>query len=190
MGRKEDDRRVRRTRALLRQSLTGLLQEKSLREITVKELTERADVNRGTFYSHYEDLNDMMAQLENELFEEFEQVITAYPARVLQKGIQPILRDAFCFIARNADLCATLLRDKDSTFLERLKVMVYRQVEAEWGALHQFPDENVQRRALAFFVGGVVGIVQSWAESGWQDTPEELALLADQLMMKGLGESI
>ena len=54
------DRRVRRTRAQLRQALTALLREKDLKDITVRELTDRADVNRGTFYSHYQDVYDMV----------------------------------------------------------------------------------------------------------------------------------
>ena len=45
----DQDRRVRRTKARLRQALTELLREKDLRSITVRELTDRADVNRGTF---------------------------------------------------------------------------------------------------------------------------------------------
>ena len=50
------DRRVRRTREQLKRALTQLLLEKPVREITVRELTDRADVNRGTFYAHYTDL--------------------------------------------------------------------------------------------------------------------------------------
>ena len=46
------DRRVRRTRMRLQQAMLELLKEKDARSITVRELTERADVNRGTFYAH------------------------------------------------------------------------------------------------------------------------------------------
>ena len=47
---KKEDRRVRRTRKILTQALTELLQKKQVNEITVKELTDLADMNRGTFY--------------------------------------------------------------------------------------------------------------------------------------------
>ena len=63
--------------------------EKSIRDITVKELTQRADVNRGTFYSHYQDIYDMVRQLENELFEEFDGVLDAYPAPVSRDSVRP-----------------------------------------------------------------------------------------------------
>ena len=61
-----EDRRLRRTRERLRESLLELLGEKDIRAVTVKELTDRADVNRGTFYSHYQDIYDMLDQLEAE----------------------------------------------------------------------------------------------------------------------------
>ena len=56
---KNMDRRVRKTRAQLRQGLAELLKEKSLKEITVKELVEKVDINRSTFYLHYADIYDI-----------------------------------------------------------------------------------------------------------------------------------
>ena len=67
MERKEDDRRVRKTKARLREALVELLREKRVEEITVTELTRRADVNRGTFYCHYRDVHQMVEQLEERL---------------------------------------------------------------------------------------------------------------------------
>ena len=61
------DRRVRKTKNQLRQGLARLMLEKSLKEITVKELTDLVDMNRGTFYLHYRDIYDLYAQIEAEL---------------------------------------------------------------------------------------------------------------------------
>ena len=74
MAEQRQDRRVRRSKAQLRQALIQLLQEKPVEEITVRELTERADVNRGTFYSHYQNIYHMLEQVENELFDELGRV--------------------------------------------------------------------------------------------------------------------
>ena len=64
MEHNEQDRRVRRTRKRLQEALAALMREKELKDITVRELTDLADVNRGTFYSHYKDLYDMREQVE------------------------------------------------------------------------------------------------------------------------------
>ena len=63
------DRRILRTRSLLRQGLAELMQEKNAGDITVKELVAHANVNRSTFYLHYTDIDQMLASVEAELLE-------------------------------------------------------------------------------------------------------------------------
>ena len=46
------DRRIRKTRRVIRQCLTELLKTKRIQDITVREISEKADINRGTFYLH------------------------------------------------------------------------------------------------------------------------------------------
>ena len=75
MGKKED-RRVRRTRKLLTQALTDLMQRKQVNEITVKELTDAADMNRGTFYLYYKDIFDMIEKVEDQIFNKLNAIFT------------------------------------------------------------------------------------------------------------------
>ena len=69
------DRRVRKTKKQLRQGLTQLLQTKNINEISVRELSDLVDINRGTFYLHYRDIYDLLDQIEQEMFEQFYQTI-------------------------------------------------------------------------------------------------------------------
>src|SRR4029453_6969780 len=54
------DRRVRRTRELLRRALLSLVQEQGYERITVQDILDRADVGRSTFYAHYRDKDDLL----------------------------------------------------------------------------------------------------------------------------------
>jgi AcrR family transcriptional regulator len=54
------DRRVRRTRELLRSALLSLIQEKGYERITVRDILDRADVGRSTFYAHYRDKDELL----------------------------------------------------------------------------------------------------------------------------------
>ena len=183
----QGDRRVRRTKAMLRAALTELLKTKPVNEISVTELTEKADVNRGTFYGHYKDIFDMVEQLENEMFQEFSALLQAYPADALKHGLRPILRDVFAFLQRYGDMAAALLeRDRDTRFLEQLKGMVAERVSLEWGRLYQFGNPREQAFCLSFLVGGVVGLIQSWLTGGQGGSPEEMAALAEQLILHGI----
>ena len=75
---KKEDRRVRRTKKLLSQGLIELMQQKQVKDITVRELADLVDVNRGTFYLYYRDFFDMLERLEEELFEQLNAVILAH----------------------------------------------------------------------------------------------------------------
>ena len=60
----KENRKVKYTKMVIRESLFKLLKTKQLNQITVKELCRLADINRGTFYSHYTDLFDLVEKLE------------------------------------------------------------------------------------------------------------------------------
>ena len=98
MERREQDRRVRRTRKQLQAALAALTREKDLKDITVRELTELADVNRGTFYSHYKDLYDMQEQMEQELFQQLAAVLTSHLLKEGPGDLRPVLTAVFQFI--------------------------------------------------------------------------------------------
>ena len=61
------DRRVLRTKKNIRQTFLQLLSEKSLTQLTVKELSEQADINRKTFYMYYSNIEEILSELEDEL---------------------------------------------------------------------------------------------------------------------------
>jgi AcrR family transcriptional regulator len=64
-----EDLRVRRTRKLLQKALLDAASEKGFAHVTVRDIAERAMVNRATFYRHYEDKYDLLAQYMKELSE-------------------------------------------------------------------------------------------------------------------------
>ena len=70
-----DDRRVRKTRRLMTDALAKLLAEKPLSNITVREIADMADINRGTFYLHYKDVFDMVDKIQADLFEKFNAIL-------------------------------------------------------------------------------------------------------------------
>ncbi|MEX0172521.1 TetR/AcrR family transcriptional regulator [Streptomyces sp. LMG1-1-1.1] len=71
------DRRVRRTRAALRQALVELVLDKGFHTVTVEEITERADVGRATFYAHYRDKEDLLVGIVRDLAEDRERLLPA-----------------------------------------------------------------------------------------------------------------
>ena len=71
----KEDRRVRKTKKALREGLVELLQEKSIQNITVKELTDRADIHRSTFYANFKDVYDLYAHMEDTIIQEIGDIV-------------------------------------------------------------------------------------------------------------------
>ena len=95
MKNKTTDRRIRKTRNAIKNGLAELLLEKSIGDISVRELTEKVDLNRGTFYLHYKDIFDLVEQIETEMFEELQYIIDSHPAKEMNGEPLPLLEDIF-----------------------------------------------------------------------------------------------
>lgn len=65
---KREDLRVRKTKQAIRNAFKEMICEMDLNEITIKELTLRAQINRKTFYLHYQCLDDVMTELEDRTY--------------------------------------------------------------------------------------------------------------------------
>jgi AcrR family transcriptional regulator len=77
MDGERDDRRVRRTRRLLREALLALILEKGYDRVTVQDVLDRADVGRATFYAHFRDKDDLLLSSSEELRESLRQHLAA-----------------------------------------------------------------------------------------------------------------
>ena len=71
----KQDRRKERTEKEILNGLIALMQEKSMKNISVRELAERIDINRSTFYLHYTDIYDLIEKTENRLVEQILSVL-------------------------------------------------------------------------------------------------------------------
>lgn len=72
---KKADRRQIRTNQLLRQTLFELMGEKNISAITVTDIANRANINRGTFYLHYRDVPDMLDKIKEEVLQKIENIV-------------------------------------------------------------------------------------------------------------------
>lgn len=181
------DRRVRRTKKQLRQCLTKLLEEKSAKDITVRELSDLADINRGTFYLHYKDVFDMIEKIEQEMFEDFHEVLIKHSVFSLNGQPLPMLIDVFHFVADNSDMCRVLLgKNGDLAFTNRLKDLVKERCLNDWMELFNSGKSQHFELFYSFIVSGCIGILQNWLEQGLKESPEQMAYLTEQMIMTGI----
>lgn len=182
------DRRVRKTRRQLRECLVALLKEKKVQDITVRELTDMADINRGTFYLHYRDVFDLLEKTENELLGEFNRVMQEHDMIELKDRPSPIFLEIYTLAYENADLVEILLGDNgDLNFLNRLKQLVREKCLNDWINSYCPRNSAAFESFVAFIVSGCLGMVQYWFQNGLKETPEQLAKLTEHIITLGLG---
>jgi hypothetical protein len=187
---KKEDRRVRRTKKLLSQGLIELMQHKQVKDITVRELADLVDVNRGTFYLYYRDIFDLLEQLEDELFEQLNAVILSHQGESVLTHIRPVLVDVFRIVAENKDICRVLLSDNgDIKFLQKLSDVIQEKLRTEW--LHGYVHNEAEfEYRYAFGALGFVGLLRTWLHRDCAESAEGMAVLADSLIRQGIMNGI
>ena len=181
------DRRVRKTRRILRQCLTTLLKEKKIQEITVRELAEMADINRGTFYLHYKDVYDLMEQIENELMAELEDILNRYKEQDFIMKPTLIFSELYPMVQENSDIISILLGENgDLNFLNRLQALIQDKCLQYWSSLNISEDADSLGAYSSFIISGCIGIVQYWLHNGLKESPEHMAALTGDFIAKGI----
>lgn len=182
-----DDRRVRRTKKLLKDSLASLLMEKDINDITVKEIVDLADINRGTFYLHYKDIYDMLNQIENDMICDLEEIANKFPGSVLKGAPKPYIEEIFQYVKENQEFCRMLLgAHGDMAFVEKLKKMV--EEKCFRSIMEACPENELQSYEFfaSFTVSGCIGLLQNWMEHEMKITPDQLAQVADDMIQNGI----
>ena len=188
MAEKEkNDQRVRMTKKMLRSALIELLQKKPLQSITVKELCSHAGINRGTFYSHYYDIYDLMEKIENEMFSELQEALSNYPLADTSSSVSnplSIYSAVFAILSENYDMCAILLGENcDKSFID--KVISFGKEKC----LEQYQElyPSVNRRDIEFFyafvASGYLATLRLWLEGGRKEPVSEMAKKTEKIIL-------
>lgn len=194
------DRRITRSKKALRKALIDLMEERGLDSFTVNDLCARADLNRGTFYNHFRDKEDLLAACENDVLERLEAfqekmgaiTLTDLAAYRIKKKPLPFLVELFDYLRVEGDfLHAVMGPGGDVRFSPRLRDLVCGNLI--YSILHeQYRTDPSPFVAyyVAYFASAYLGIITRWIETGMQESSEEMARIAMRLFFIKPGESI
>lgn len=191
---KKQDRRVRKSKDSLKNSLIELMQSKSVNNITVKELVIKADLNRSTFYNYYCDIPDMLKKLEEELYTEFLYTIERHIYKCdknidISEGTHEFIEDMCNVIKDNYDFCKCIFsKNGDLNFLFELEEIIENHLRDQ---LKEKFDRKVDHLSYvySFFKSGYIGILKTWMKGGCKESTKEIADLSYNLL-KGVINSL
>lgn len=166
-----ENQRVRLSKKMLKDALMELLKEKPLEKISIYELCNRAQINRTTFYKYYGNQRDLLADIENDVFGQFEAQLLSYDDSSAH------LHHLLDLIASDKDNFLTLINSvSDQEFSEKL----FSLHAVESLLRSQFPvqyDERQKEYMHLFICQGSYAIIRKWLNEGAQDSSSMIAEL-------------
>lgn len=187
------DRRTLRTKKTLKEAFTSLLEEKGFNNLTITDITLRADINRGTFYLHYMDKYDLLEQIENELFEDLKEYLAQSAVGDIQNITTydkpvPFVTKLFEYMKNNGRFMKVILSPNGDPYFQS-KLKSFMQVNL-------FANEEIARIILgsmlipqnyfiSYIISAHIGVVQQWLEDNDGRSPEEMALILSKMFLLG-----
>ncbi|HIV67955.1 MAG TPA: TetR/AcrR family transcriptional regulator [Candidatus Butyricicoccus stercorigallinarum] len=188
MAVQKEDRRIRRTKRLLRQALAELMNEKEFKDITVKEITDRADLNRGTFYFHYTDTYDLREKIEDELVRDFKAVISSYSPTPEDYSARQMLQQAVAYIEEQKFLIRTLFHSSSvgdglqSKFTDVIEDTI-TQVQTR---LNLGESGQQAKYICRFCSSGIIGCLNMWLQERSGMTGQTLIDCLDNMINRAI----
>lgn len=185
------DRRILKTRSVIKESLTSLMKEKPFDKITIKDLTEKANINRATFYLHYMDKYDLLEQNQNDILNEIREVLAdAFKSFNTQSlpiqdinTIIPLLSCVYECIGKNSEFVKVLLiGNGDLNFHLKFKSLIEELIKKiaiiKTADAFCIPIKYLIETATSIHIG----IISKWLEDGMIETPYELACITSNII--------
>ena len=184
------DRRVKYTKMVLKESLTKLMKEKAISRITITEICKNADINRTTFYSHYNDQYDLLEKIVQELINDINKYLDTFEFDDnIEESLQ-MLTKILEYIDLNSDLCKVLLGSNSNLGFQKDIMMIMNQrCISEW-VIKNSIDKTTADYIYAFAITGNLGIIQKWLSEKDKKSAKEMASIIMKLTYHGLNAFI
>lgn len=175
------DPRILRTRQLLKDAFIDLLQDMEIEKISVNRISERATINRVTFYLHYRDIPDMMEKMADEMIEDIQNALNRkplHPSSDEEKDLW-VMVSLLEHIAEHAKFYKVVLGLKRTPiFTERLLKMLSETVTngLENHRKSFILDAGIQKDiAIWYGSAALIGTIVAWVRNDMPYTPQFLA---------------
>lgn len=171
----KNNQRTRLSKLLFKNALMDLLKEKgSVAKISVRELCDRAELNRSTFYAHYNEPNDLLMEIETELLDATEEHLKKI-GEENDSGAHKYILSFLKYIKQNDKQFRTLLIDSaDPEF--RSRFMQQSIIQFVENLRIELPKE-LEQYIFSYILNGSTGIIIQWIRSDYAVNENEIVNL-------------
>lgn len=186
MGSKAEYRSAIRSRKLIKTAFMELAAEKEISKITVKDIADRADINRGTFYAHYRDVYDVLEQIEDEAIENLSHFLDNLNNSV--ENIGDMMYPIDCYLNKDIKLSQRLLNSRESEmFFKKLHKVFKEKLLSNESYTKIFEGDSLSQEICTTFITyGCAGVLQNCMKHRDIYSPESVNHALNQFIEGGI----
>lgn len=179
----------KKTQNTIQNAFIDLLMEKDLSKITIRDIADYAQVNRGTVYFHYEDKYDLLAKIEERLITQLEETIEHLtPSIVLQEARDGIIsnfsKSVFQYIESHQKFFKALLSsNNDSIFAKKLRKFFVDQFLSKYAEGSFLANKPPIEYVASFAASAFLGIVEHWLTTGTENADTAAEYYIDTILL-------
>ncbi|MFV0363666.1 MAG: TetR/AcrR family transcriptional regulator [Suipraeoptans sp.] len=147
-----------------------LLRKKEIEKITVREISKRAEINPSTFYAHYQDVYDLMEQIEKKTSEQFAQTLWDEGKQDYSLKFEKL----FTMMQKNKEFYKIYLNQMGKS------IVLSQKIREDALATYGKKERREMEYHLVFFSAGVHAVIQKWLNDDCKETPKEIASFVER----------
>lgn len=174
------DRRVKKTQAAIRNAFIELIKEKGdINTISIKEIVDRADISRSTFYTHYTDIIELTEDLSDIIAKEISNiVIETHKKTPDQTSYTIIYKNILQYLYDLGPLTKAVIIDaKNWSMIEEIINSLQAAIAEFYKSSHKQIRSEVCEVTATFWTNGCMGLIREWAKNDFNYSVDEMAKL-------------
>ena len=186
--RKEIDPRIQKSKEAIRNALIKILSYKSLEEITITEIAKEANINRKTFYNNYENVYQVIEEIENDIVISFDNVLTKmnikenlqHPLKIFEPLTTIIETDFYYYIE-----WIQTQNIKDRQLISKITDSLKQRVKATF-PVNKFQDKLTMELSIDYIIAGMMEGYKEWLQNPTEISLEKMTKTISTIIFSGL----
>ena len=182
-----EDRRVRRTQKSLKEALISLAQEKGYKDLTIQDVTDRADIGYRTFFRHYSSLDELLISVAEDRLDQLYEILDLSKLTSLSGDAVDLFHNIgttlFQHVQENQENMRILLLDDSMRFV--FDPILERAVRKLEDFISVLPGARLPASLAAnHLISSVFSLIDWWLENDLQPSPVEMGDIFSELVIK------
>lgn len=165
-----------KTKLLIKQTFLDLLSTNPLNSVRVKDILEKCDISKGTFYAHFKDVSDILHYIENEHLTWITKMLLQYPPRHLIENFSPFLKSFFSAVKNQISFNKIVFENPCFIdFLLQFQQLIIRYMMCDKSVTGRVEDSERLKLFFSFTAMGIIDLLKNWIESDYKYTVDTMA---------------